>query len=111
MTLTLLIAQRSMTRDGYAVVKVNYYCGYHRHIGNIFTVQVLFGFLADVEPNLISLISCTDAVGLLVLIPRYCYHGLFLPQIILKHLMEPSAVNLRCFSNSINSAFETSTTD
>jgi len=56
-----------MTRDGYVGVKVNYLCGSHQLIGNIFAV--LFGFLENVEPFLIFLISCMDAVGLLVLIP------------------------------------------
>jgi hypothetical protein len=65
-----------MTRDGSAVVKVNYLCGSHPHIGSIYTVQVLFGFPANVELVLIFLISYMDAVGLLaaVLVPRYQYY-------------------------------------
>jgi hypothetical protein len=71
-------------------VKVDYYCGSHQYIGNIFTVEVLYGFPANVEPLLTFLISYMDAVGLLVLIPGYSttivpsfYHRSFL-----KHLME-----------------------
>ncbi len=53
---------------------------FRQYIGNIFTVLVISGLQGNIKPASISLRSCMDAVGLIVLAMREGLRALTSPQ-------------------------------
>jgi len=61
-------------RVGYMEVKMNFYYGFHKYIGSLFTAQAISGFLVNMKLNWIFQDLCMDHIGLLVVIARWKYN-------------------------------------